>query len=121
MSLRAEVVADTRAILEGDGVVITLTAPGVGGAVYALTGFYNRVGAEINADGSTVATDKSTISISLAAIVAAGLADVEDLKKPGWRVVVADALGTSFTGRIDTPFLDRSLGVGTFLLKKGAP
>jgi hypothetical protein len=139
MSLRSQGVSDVLAIIDLDGDAVTLTSPvipgtpelpgppvvpavpAIPGTVYILKGLYNRVGVDTDAEGVTVATDKSTLSISLAAIVSAGLADVEDLKKPGWKVEVADALGVSFVGRIDTPMLDRTLGIGTFTLKKGAP
>lgn len=121
MSLRSQMVADARAMIDADGDAVTLTAPGVGGAVYLLTGIYNRVGMDLDAEGQPIATDKSTLTVSLAALASAGLADPETLKLPGWRVDVADSTGITFTGRVDTPYLDRTLGVFTAILKKGAP
>lgn len=119
MSLRSQAVIDAQAILL-DGDSVTLTAPGEGGAVYSLTGIYNRVGVDTDAEGMPVVGDKSTLTVSIAAMMSAGLADPEDLKKPGWTVVVQDALGTTFTGRIDTPMLDRTLGIATFILKRNS-
>jgi hypothetical protein len=139
VSLRSQAITDARAVLETDGDAIILTAPetpgtpeipgpplipavpAIPGAIYSLTGIYNRVGVDLDADGVAVIGDKSSITVSLAAVMSAGLIDPEDLKKPGWTVVAADGLGTTFTGRIDSVMLDRTLGLATCILKKGAP
>jgi hypothetical protein len=126
MSLRSDMVGDAQGIITDEGDPVTLTSPAVvgpppvAGTIYVLTGIYNRVGMDLDADGQPIVTDKSTLTISLAAIRAAGLVDVEDLKKPGWTVSVLDAMGTAVALRIDTPYLDRTLGVATFILKRSA-
>ena len=139
MSARAQSAADARAIIEADGDPVVLTSPvipgtpelpgppivpavpDIPGTAYSLMGIYNRIGISTDAEGMPVVGDKSTLSISLLAIMSLGLVNVEDLRKPGWSVSVADALGVTVTLRIDEPLLDRSLAVGTFILKVGAP
>lgn len=138
MSLRAQSAIDARVMIEAEGDPVTLTSPvtpgvpeqpgppivpavpAIPGTVYSLTGIYNRVGVDTDAEGMAIVADKSTLTVSLAAMMSAGLADPEDLKKPGWTVAATDALGVAFAGRIDTPMLDRTLGIATFILKRSA-
>lgn len=100
---------------------VTLTAPvALGSTVYPLTGMYGRVGVDVDAEGMPVIGDKSSLSISLSALMTAGLADPDDLKKPGWTASMLDALGVTFTGRLESVMLDRTLGVATFILKRNS-
>ncbi len=108
--------ADNSAILALDCGNVTLTAPGVGGAVYTLPGQFFRIGVDLNAEGLPIPADKATLTVSINALLALGLASIDTLKTTsGWTATI----GTTVF-RVDSTALDRSLGRATMLLKRTA-
>lgn len=106
MSLREDIAADTVAILADTddlAVSIELTDP-AGPTIYAVTGFYNRVGIDQDPQtGFVIAGDKSSVVISISALGG-------NIPADGWGVEVEDITGTVFSGRIKHVWPDRSLG-----------
>lgn len=107
--------SDTRDILAADCGTVTITAPGVGGAVYVVPGHFLRVGIDMNAEGMPVASDKATLTVSLVELEESGLANPDDLKAKGWTVAAG-----SLSLRVDQVLLDRALGRATMILKRTA-
>lgn len=109
---------DSRAVLSGE-TPVTITFPGVGGAVYETTGQVIRIGLDIDAQGMPVAANKCAVTVPLADLTEQGLADPEALKIKG--IAIAFVLeGESFAGTIDSVMIDRTLSRVTAILKRSS-
>ena len=87
---------------------------------YTCHGIVTRAGAHLDADGIMVEGDTTSVSASLSELADLGLPDPEDLKVGVWPVSTTDVTGTTVTGRIASPLLDRTIGRVTFFIKRSS-
>jgi hypothetical protein len=117
MGLRAQAAADLRSILEdstaGFGWPITITNPA--GATASLTGFTNDISKFTDPSTGMMVGGRSTeISIPIAALVAAGLGqpdNIDDSASKPWVVAFNDVQGNAYTFKVCDASPDATLGV----------
>jgi len=118
MSLRDTARADTTTILDADGDTIALTSPVVGvvpGTTYSVKAQAIRVSVDTDADGLPIVAEKSTVTVSIAALVTAGVINPEALRTGVWTATV-----DSIAYRVSEPLYDYALGRVTLMLKRAA-
>lgn len=122
MSLRTQVAADLKTILEdtdGFGWAITVTDPA--GTSASLTGLSTDIGLLIDPEtGIAVSGRRASIAIALASLSAASLSIPAGVASPSskpWVVTFADVAGTSHTFKIQEAMPDRAAGVVTCILE----
>jgi len=117
MSLASLASSDTAAILTLDGTPVTLTSPGLTATVYQCHGLVNRTGIHIDADGIMVSGERTEVTLSLRELASLGLSDPETLKSGDWLISTTDVTGSTVSGKIASPLLDRTAGRVTFFIK----
>lgn len=113
MDLADQAAIDAQAIIDTDGTPVVLRSPAA--VTYNLHALNYRRGMSLDADGLSVISESSSITLSLLALSAVGIADPEALKAKGWTVTVK---GSAY--RIDAAPIDYTSGVVTAILKRQA-
>jgi hypothetical protein len=119
MGIRAQAVADAKAILEdstsGFGWPLTLTSPA--GESSSLTGFSTDVAETIDPEtGQAVAGRRASVAISLLSLPVLPTAVPDSDRRP-WVVVFADATLAPTTWKVVEVLPDRAVGVVVLLLE----
>ena len=118
MSIRALAAEDNTEILDMDGDSITLTLSTDSTETYTVKGHYNRIGLTVDpGTGLPVQGNNSNFTVSLQALVTAGLTDVTRLQSEKWIITAADVLGSNVAARTNDAMLDRTLGQVTIFAK----